>query len=93
MKEELLGIFEKLPPSVKAIVGAMLSLQLPWNFRLKNGKRTPWRLVETIRRSSRKCGLYSPHTRKFQRIFWIYLLSREFSTPRSLPTDRFGRRP
>jgi len=28
MKEELLGIFEKLPPSVKAIVGAMISLQL-----------------------------------------------------------------
>jgi len=28
MKEELLGIFEKLPSSVKVIVGAMISLQI-----------------------------------------------------------------
>ena len=28
MKDELLGIFDKFPPSVKLVVGAMLSLQL-----------------------------------------------------------------
>jgi len=28
MKDELLGIFEKIPPSVKVVIGAMLSLQL-----------------------------------------------------------------